>query len=198
MRKLTIVVLVAGLSFATGFAQTPGGRQLQITFEGSDVTLVASGVSIPEILREWARVSGCVVVNGDRLPHTPLPGPMRFEKQPQRKVIDALLRQAAGYFVAPRTASRPGASDFELIYVLATSSPVSTGYSGVTSSVQAPLNPIDSEIPPIPPAPPPVGQPQEPAPQNRPMPGMSSPAVPIIATPPATAPPPAGRGRGGS
>ena len=51
MRKLTTLVLVAGCSFATGFAQAPqepltpqaplpkNERKLEITFQGSNVTL---------------------------------------------------------------------------------------------------------------------------------------------------------------
>ena len=204
MRNLTAVLLFSGLSLATGLAQgpAPAERQLQIKFDGSNVTLLAANVSIPEIMREWARLSGSVVVNAERLPATPLAAPMRFEKQPQTVVLQALLRQAAGFIATPRRANRPGATDFEMIYILATSSPTASGYSSFTP-VQSTNIDNNSEIPPVPPAPPQQPQqPQEAPAAPKPTSSTTSPAVPIIAMPPApgsstTPPPPTGRGRGG-
>ena len=203
MRKLSAVLVLAGLSFATGLAQTPGQlpteRLLQITFEGSDVSLVAQNVSVPEILREWARLSGCVIVNAERLSAARLVVPMRFEKQPQTVVLQALLRSAAGYIATPRTAKRAGATDFELIYILPTSNPTQGGYSGMSSPVQAPITGVETEIPPIP-APPqqPPAAGQEAPPPPRTNPTSFSPVVPIMGVPSTTQPPPAtGRGRGG-
>ena len=212
MRRLTSLVLVAGWSFATGFAQVPQepqappARKLEISFQGSNVTLAAANVSLPDILAEWARLSGCVMVNAERLSRVPIVAPIQFENVPQQRVLESLLRPAAGFILAPRKANRPGATDFEMVYILATSNPSQSGYSGM--STQAPISTVEApEVPPIPPAPPPMPETQQPPPSARP---TSSPGVfvqPIIAAPPpsttgrsGTPPPPTtttGRGGGG-
>ena len=214
MRRLTSLVLVAGWSFATGFAQAaaqappaPPVRKLEISFQGSNVTLVAANVSLPDILAEWARLSGCVMVNAERLSRVPIVAPIQFENQPQQRVLESLLRPAAGFILAPRKANRPGATDFEMVYILATSNPSQSGYSGM--STQAPISTVEApEVPPIPPpAPPPMPETQQPPPSARP---TTSPGVyvqPITAVPPPTTtgrggtpPPPTtttGRGGGG-
>jgi len=221
MRRLTSLLLVAGWSVATGLAQAPlrdpapassaqapPARKLEISFQGSNVTLAAANVSLPEILAEWARLSGCVMVNAERLSRVPIVAPIQFENQPQQRVLESLLRPAAGFILSPRKVNRPGATDFEMVYILATSSPSQSGYSGM--STQAPISTVEApEVPPIPPPPPPVPQPetQQPPASARP---TTSPGVyvqPITAAPPPTStgrgttpPPPTtttGRGGGG-
>jgi hypothetical protein len=201
MRKLIAVVLTAGLSFATGLAQAPQAppeRKLQISFEGSNVSLVAQNVTVREILTEWSRLSGCIFVNADRLTGGPIAVPFMFDKQPQRVVLEALLRGAAGIIATPRRAGVPGATDYEVVYILATSNPTASPYSGI-SNVQAPIT--NDEVPPIP-AIREEPQPAQPPPANKPTIGGPVYIQPIISNPPpATATPPAtssttGRGRG--
>jgi hypothetical protein len=199
MRKLTAVILVAGLSFATGFAQAPQGppeRKLQISFEGSNVSLVAQHVTVREILMEWSRLSGCIFVNAERLMGGPIAVPFQFEKQPQRVVLEALLRGAAGIIATPRRVGVPGATDYEVVYILATSNPTAGAYSGM-SSVQAPI--VSEEIPPIPPIRDET-QAAQPPPPNKPTVGGPVYIQPIVTTPTSTGttPPPSttGRGRG--
>ncbi len=201
MSRLLAIVLVAGVSFSTGFAQVPGGldRQLEISFHGSNVTLKARNVSLPAILAEWARLSGCVIVNAERLPSAPITIPVLYENMSQKTVLESLLRPAAGFILSPRTAGRAGATDFERVYILATSNPAPSGYTGSTYQPPVTASEPPPEVPPIPPPPPQTAPPAEqaPPPANRPasMPGVQ---VPIIAVPPATTtPPPTGRGRGG-
>jgi hypothetical protein len=194
------VVLVAGLSLATGFAQAPAERKLQIAFDGSNVTLTAANVSIPEILSEWSRLSGSVMVNAERLSRVPLPAPMVFENQPQKVVLDALLRHAAGYIVTPRLQGQPGATDFGVVYILPTSNPTASAYSGFSTPIQPAISSVDPpEVPPIPPAPPPPADNAPPAtsPGRSNSPGVF---VPIISVPPAPGrggTPPTTTGRGG-
>ena len=198
MRKLTAVILAAALSFVTGLAQAPQAppeRKLQISFEGSNVSLVAQNVTVREILMEWSRLSGCVFVNADRLMGGPIAVPFQFEKQPQRVVLEALLRGAAGIIATPRRAGVAGATDYEVVYILATSNPTASAYSGM-SNVQAPI--INEEIPPIP-AIREEQQPAQPPPANKPTIGGPVYIQPIVSQPTTTStPPPAttGRGRG--
>jgi hypothetical protein len=163
-------------------------RTLQLSFDGQgNVTLIAQGVTLQDIFVEWTRLGGCYFRDAEKLPRTMLV-PLRFEGVPELKVIDSLLRSAAGYMVAPRTTRTVGASAFEIVQILPTTTAAATG-------TYAPLNmppPMptagspDDEIPPVTP----VGQqPQRGAdPANRPAPSSvgvpaSSVFVPIQPVP---------------
>ena len=72
-------------------------------------------------------------------------------------VLEALLRQAAGVILTPKRAGTAGPSQFETIYVLATSNPTTGGFSSAynpvstppyQSNISSPGNPAD-EIPPV-------------------------------------------------
>ena len=233
MRALSAVVaLVAGLAgFAApgGFAQQPVQvpveapaavpqepqpveKKLQLSFDGKgNVTLVAQGVTLQEILAEWTRLGGCYFPNADKLSRAMLV-PLQFENVPELKVLDSLLRSAAGIVIAPRTARTSGASAFEIVQILATSTATSTGsYAPVNMPPPMPTaGSPDDEIPPVTP----VNQPQRGADPNAnrsaapPPPSVGVPAssvfVPIQpvpsgpapgrggTTPPPASPPPAG------
>jgi hypothetical protein len=185
MRALiAVVALVAGLSGLSplggsaaqvpvpGQAPVPGQvpapavqepptvqKKLQLTFDGQgNVTLIAQGVTLQEILAEWTRVGGCYFPNADRLSRAMMV-PLQFEKVPELTVLDSLLRSAAGIVVAPRTTRTVGASAFELVQILATSTATQTGSFSPINSMPPPMptagNP-DDEIPPVTP----VNQPQ--------------------------------------
>jgi hypothetical protein len=101
----------------------PQTRQLELAFDADGrVTLRARNVAVRDILAEWARQCGCFVVNAHDLTAR-VDLPMQFEQKPQEQVLDALLRQAAGYVLTPRRDGASGPSRYETIYVLATSNP---------------------------------------------------------------------------
>lgn len=219
----TAALLTFALALVPVAAQAPAERKLQVAFDRQGhVTVVAENVTIPEILGEWARQGGTVMVNAERLPRVPVS--RYFVNRPEQEVIESLLRQAAGYIVAPRRAGTVGASRFEVVQILPTSTTTSTYVSPPTSAVSAPVATTgapDDEIPPV--VPPGANRP--PAPVNNPAPsppsgsypgapaGVSVPVVPVVpispvgptggtpapTTPPPgpTTPPPGGRGRGG-
>ena len=131
-----------------------------------------------------------------------------FEDQSQQRVLESLLRPAAGFILAPRREARAGATDFESVIILATSNPTQSSYAGMSS--QPAISTVDPpEVPPIPPPPPAVSQPEvQPPAAGRPTTSPGVYAPPIFAVPPAsstgrgtTTPPPTtttttGRGRG--
>lgn len=194
-------VLVAAL--ATGWsmsphaqAPAPPARHLELKFNSGKVTLIAQGVSVRDIMAEWARQCGCLVEGTDRLPAGSTM-PIEFDDQPEAVVLDSLLRGAGGYLLGPKAPDSRGASMYGSIAVF----PVTKGidapsYSSSTSPVAAPLvsaGSPDDEIPPVTP----VATPQTPAqtPPSTPAPTTGKPggtAVPITPVPP-TGP---GRGRG--
>jgi hypothetical protein len=190
---------------AVANAQTAPTRILSLTFEpDGTVSLKAQNVTVREIFAEWALHCGCFVVNAAQLTGGPLQIPIMFDHAPQARVIESLLRQAAGYVLTPKRVASAGPSNYDVIYILATSTataPTPSAYSA-SSFQSAPIAaPIvtagspDDEIPPVQPArtvntpaaPPPA---QAPPPAARPSsPGVSIvPIVPIVNTNQTTAP----------
>jgi hypothetical protein len=160
---------------------SPMPRRLELTFNNGKVTLIAQGVTVRDIMAEWARQCGCLVQGTDRL----MGGstlPMQFEDQPELAVLESLLRSAGGYLLGPRSPGSRGPSIYGSVSVF----PVTHGiaapsYTSPSMPIAAPLvtgGTPDDEIPPVAP----VSNPQAPAqtaPQTPPgRPG--GPAVPIV------------------
>jgi hypothetical protein len=213
-RWLVAVVALANLPVVVPAAQVPTGtsasaRTLDLTLEpGGLVTLKAQNVTVRDVLAEWARQCRCFIVNAQNLQGGPIAIPMLFERAPQQRVLESLLRQAAGYVLTPQ---RPGAnslSSFETIYIVAVSNPAPTAYSAPppAAAMLPPPTPgsPDDEIPPVTPMPaqprpsntpaPPAEQPaaNQPPPAPRPpgTPGVFVPIVPIGPAQPAPGPTP--------
>lgn len=191
-------------AFAPLSAQMPAERKLQVTFDQQgSVTVIAQNVTIGEILAEWGRQGGTVMVNANRLAGGPVS--RYFVSRPEGEVIESLLRQAAGYIVTPRRAGMPGASLFEVVQITPTSVTSSAYTPAPNSAVSAPLTTPgspDDEMPPVRPPgvanPPATANPPAPAPGTYP---GAVPVVPIVTIPSAgrggTPPPPGATGRGG-
>jgi len=142
---------------ASARAQFPTGdssRVLSLSFDQDGrVSLSARNVTIREILGEWARQCGCYVVNGEKLPGAPLAIPLLYEHETQAKVLESLLRQAAGYVLTPQRAGALSKSNFETIYILATSSPTAvTSFQPTSAAAAYPMPTMgapDDELPPV-------------------------------------------------
>lgn len=205
MRNVLIaaVAAVTLVSQVSGQSQTPASPKVQLTFEGAGiVSLTASDATVRDILAEWTRKSGTPFVGAERLPATPVT--LQFDHRPEAEVIASLLRNASGYVIGPRTEGSTGASAIEVVYVLATSTATTGGYSApppayTPPQVSTPGSPA-SEIPPVGTGPggQPPAQPQTDTPPPAPRPaGVSGVAVPVVVLPVTTPPPPSGPGRGG-
>ncbi len=187
-------------------AQAAAERKLQLTFEkNGTVTLIASNVTVREILAEWARLGNTQMLNADKLTGAPIT--VQFESQPEAVVLESLLRSTAGYILYPRLEnSSPGASMWQFVSILPTSHPT-TLYTPTSSAPQ--IAPVvqampDDEIPPV------AVVPNRPA-QTQPAPGQNRPAPPgpgvylpvtgsqpgMSTTAPGTSTTTTGRGRGG-
>jgi hypothetical protein len=186
IRTALAVLTTLGVGLGTAAAQSAGARELQLSFAADGtVTLHAAHVSPSDILREWARQCGCFIVNADKLT-TPLPVPVAFDHQPQVRVLESLLRGAAGYVFTPKRAGSTSVSNYETIYVLATSAPAAGGsFDTYTPPAYAPANVMppsqgspDDEIPPVVPAapPPPARAPNGPPPPPETQPAQQQPA----------------------
>ncbi|HEX5070589.1 MAG TPA: hypothetical protein VFV78_10290 [Vicinamibacterales bacterium] len=224
--------LLIGLMLAIGLApQIPGSAQspeapqapappsVKITFEpGGLVSLTASNISLREILAEWTRKGGTKFNGEDRLASSPMT--LQYDHRPEVEVMTSLLRAAAGNIVVPRDqvaqAGTTGVSEIGAVFIVATSTPTSTGFSTQTYTAPQPqystMGSPDQEIPPAGPgrsgeAPQPSAPPPAPSRPN----GVSPVAVQVVPvssvptagatptpTPTPTPPaPPSGPGRGG-
>jgi hypothetical protein len=210
-------VLVGALSLG-GLAQTPAERKLEISFPAEGlVTIVASGVTVREILAEWTRQTGTPFTNVDKLAGEPVS--VQYESRHESDVIFSLLRSAAGVFMAPAGNGPVGTSRIASVYIVPTSRATANpsfnspaGPAPFAPPVLTPGSPAD-EIPPVTPTadPTPPAQTQPPA-GNRPptvgTPGVFVPITPVNpvgrgggagtggGTQPPPTPPPAGQGSG--
>ena len=136
-------------------------QQLSLQINSGRVTLDAVNVPARQILAEWARVGGTKVVGAEKITGTPLT--LKFVDMPERQALDIILRNVAGFMAAPRQASAaPGASAYDRILIMATSSVVpaqaAAGRNAPGSNLGAAMNGTQRRVPPRPPnLPPSVG-----------------------------------------
>ena len=114
MRSRFIVAALLVL-LGTGSASA---QVLSLEFHDGRVRLIAENVPVSRILAEWARLGGTTIVNGERVPGPPVT--LQIVDVPERQALETLLRGAAGYMVLARATAAPGASTFDKILVLAT------------------------------------------------------------------------------
>jgi hypothetical protein len=127
-------------------------QTLKLEIHDGRVNLDAAAVPARQILTEWARVGGTKVVGGDKVT-----GPLltlRLINMPERQALDIILRNVAGYMAAPRLASSmPGASSYDRILILPTSSAPTTApaNAGLRMPNTGAMGGVDRRVPPRPP-----------------------------------------------
>ncbi len=207
MPKLLCCVIVAA-SVATATPAAAG--ELKLSIANGRATLIATDVPVRQILAEWARIGETKVVNGDRVLGPNLT--LQMVDRPEREVLDAVLRTAAGYVAAPRSTSAANLSVYDRILILPTSQ--APAYNPAVSStptftppprpMPVPVDDDPVEQPHVPPGMPPgmppgampmpagAAQPRQPQqqpqgqpamPQTLPRPGMLPPPAPATQNP---------------
>jgi hypothetical protein len=109
--------IVAALLVLLG-AGSASAQVLSLEFHDGRVKLIAENVPVSRILAEWARLGGTKIVNGERVPGAPVT--LQIVDVPERQALETILRGAAGYMVLARDTTTPGASSFDKILVLPT------------------------------------------------------------------------------
>ncbi|MEZ5291382.1 MAG: hypothetical protein R2745_09885 [Vicinamibacterales bacterium] len=107
-------------------------QQLVLDIKDGLVTMQATNVPVRQVLAEWGRVGGTRIVGAERLTGPALT--LQFEGVPEAKALDIVLRSAAGYVAAPRSASSTGRSAYDRILVLASSTPPAGGATPVPAA----------------------------------------------------------------
>ena len=114
-------------------------QQLKLDIKDGRVTLEATGVPAKQILAEWARVGGTKVVGADKMTGGPVT--LRLVDMPERQALDIVLRNVAAFMAAPRqVSSAPGASAYDRILILATTTPGSPATTTNSRAGQSPAN----------------------------------------------------------
>lgn len=128
------VLLATALLLAS--ALPAAAQSISLTLRDGRVTLVTQNATPAAILAEWARQGQVKVVDAERVPGTPLT--LQLQNVPEREALDIVLRGAAGYIAAPRTAQVSGTqSRFDRVIVMA----ASPGASGARAASTRP-NPV--------------------------------------------------------
>jgi hypothetical protein len=137
---------VLGVVVLLGAGASSASAQVALDFQNGNVRLRAQGVSVSQILAEWAKRGRTTIINGDRIP-----GPavtIELQDIAEQSALDVILRGVGGYLVAPREASVDGASVFDRIYILPTSSrPTSAAPLPPQQAVQQVQNDFDDDDP---------------------------------------------------
>jgi hypothetical protein len=100
-------------------ASAAHAQSVSVEFVNGQVNLRAQNAPVRAILAEWARRGGTTIVNGDRIAGAPLT--LELSGVTERQALDIVLRNVAGYMLAPRRPGTSGISMFDRILILPTS-----------------------------------------------------------------------------
>ncbi|HTU67843.1 MAG TPA: hypothetical protein VMF52_17970 [Steroidobacteraceae bacterium] len=114
VRHLVLAAAVVATTAATAGAQT-----ISLKLQNGRVTLITQNAMPAAILAEWARLGQVRIIDGERVPGTPLT--LHLENVPEREALDIVLRSAAGYVAAPRPQQVATLSRFDRVMVMPTS-----------------------------------------------------------------------------
>ena len=165
MRKILLFLVIPAILAAPAAA---AAGELTLTIRNGLVTINADDVPLSTIMAEWARVGQTKIVNGEKMMTRVS---LNLVDVPERRALDVLLRSASGFMASERRLASAGASVFDSIMILPTSTP--PAYSPIAS-------PPPTFVP-RPVAQPAVPQPQPGEPDDEPVvpPGMEAQPPPV-------------------
>jgi hypothetical protein len=99
-------------------AATSAAQGVKLEFVNGRVNLSAQQVPVRAILAEWARLGGTTIQNGDRVQGPALT--LELTGVPERQALDVILREVPGYMLAARPEGSRGASAFDRIMIMPT------------------------------------------------------------------------------
>jgi hypothetical protein len=134
------LALTASLTFVT-----KARAEVHLTIGNGRVTLNAAGATVHEILIEWARVGQTKIVNGERIAGGPIT--LQLTNVLEEQALDVILRSVSGYVAAPRPIVSPGASRFDRILIMPTSTPPRVVAAAPTPGFPQPQFPNPAQIP---------------------------------------------------
>ena len=134
--KLRAVLFVAACS-AAFVSPAMAQNAVRVAFDNGRVTVTADNATVPEILREWARVGGSSFVNAEKIFSTERLT-LRLENELELRAIDVLLRPFAGYAVVPRPVGSTSASAVGRVVIMPSARPAAYPVALASPSPAAP------------------------------------------------------------
>ena len=116
---------------------------VEITFGGGRVTVIATDVPVQAILGEWARVGDTTFVDAEGLTGPPVH--LQLIDVPETEALRVLLRDAAGYVAARRAAAADTSSRFDRVRVMPTSRIAPTASARTFDAGTSGLSPAQQE-----------------------------------------------------
>ena len=139
-----IAASLTALALATT-ASLGAADGLELSFRNGRVTVIATDVRVTMILEEWAEVGDTRFVDADTLNCVPVR--LEMFDVPEAAALRVLLRDAAGYFAAPRNIQTEGNSRFDRVLVMATSNRPSATRAPANSDAPHALTPAQGASP---------------------------------------------------
>ncbi len=132
------ILLAAAVLLVT--ALPAAAQSISLTLRDGRVTLITQNATPAAILAEWARQGQVRVVDGERVPGTPLT--LQLQDVTEREALDIVLRGAAGYIAAPRAQRSAHLSQFDRVLVMPTSPGASSARAAATTATSRPAMPV--------------------------------------------------------
>jgi hypothetical protein len=104
---------------------------LTLTIRDGKVSLDAQGVTLRQILIEWARVGKTRIINLERVNSGPMT--IQFEGVSEQQALSMILRDVPGYMAAPRATFVADASVYDRILIMATTTAIAARPSAATA-----------------------------------------------------------------
>jgi hypothetical protein len=139
--SIRILTLAAILLFA--HAGTASAQGVKLEFNDGRVNLSAQNAPIRAILAEWTRLGGTTIVNAERVTGTPVT--LELQGVPERQALDIILRGVPGYMFAARQTPGPGASRFDRVMILPTTTAPRAATNTATFATPTPRPPAFAE-----------------------------------------------------
>jgi hypothetical protein len=175
MKRFYLLAVVALLGAGASSAAAQG---VALEFQDGKVRLNAQNAPVSQILSEWARRGRTTIVNGERIPGPPVT--LELQDVSEQQALEIVLRGVSGYLVAARDTAVAGASAYDRIYIIPTSSRPTASASPAQGqqAVQVQDN-FDDDDPPPGPRPPNVA-PGARLPREIVPPATGRPPVPVV------------------
>ncbi|HEY3045830.1 MAG TPA: hypothetical protein VGJ39_17505 [Vicinamibacterales bacterium] len=151
---MRIAKAIAGGALFMLLAASTASAEVQLSIRNGRVTLLATNVTVRQILTEWARIGQTKVVNVERIPGGPLT--LQLTNVPEREALDILLRAVTGYMAVPRPVAVATLSQYDRILVMPTAAVARV-------PVAAPPTPVAQQRPPVFQPPPPDADDDQPS-----------------------------------
>lgn len=147
MKRFHALAVVALLGAGASSAAAQG---VTLEFQDGKVRLNAQNAPVSQILSEWSRRGRTTIVNGERIPGPPVT--LELQDVSEQQALEIVLRGVSGYLVAARDTAVAGASAYDRIYIIPTSSrpTASAPPAQAQQAVQVQDNFDDDEPPPGP------------------------------------------------